>query len=100
MTGWGCQGRQRLHRSCGQHLIASRVPVPPRLPWALLLVIPVLAMLFYAHLAEVAHPAIRSAMLNEAGTPYVVVSFISPLLVAAFVGVGLYLRVRRAHTAR
>ena len=70
------------------------------LPWALLLLIPVLAVLFYVHLAEVADPAIRSAMLEEAGTTYVAVSFIAPLLVATCIAIGLYLRARRAKTAR
>jgi hypothetical protein len=70
------------------------------LPWALLVVVPVVAVLFYAHLSEVADPAIRGAMLNEAGTPYVVFSLVSPLVAAAGVGIGFYLRGRRAHTAR
>jgi len=70
------------------------------LPWALLLVVPVLVVLFYAHLTEVADPAIRSAMLEEAGTTYVAVSFLAPLLVAACTAIGLYLRARRAKTAR
>jgi hypothetical protein len=70
------------------------------LPWALLLVIPVLVVLFYAHLAEVVDPVIQSAMFNETGASYVVVSFMSPLLVASFVAVGLYMRARHARTAR
>ena len=70
------------------------------LPWALVLVAPILVVLFYAHLAEVADPVIRSAMFEEAGATYVVVSFIAPLLVAACLAIGLYLRARRAKTAR
>ena len=69
-------------------------------PWSLLIVVPVLAVLFYAHLSEVTDPAIRAALLIEVGTPYVVFSFISPLLAAAGVGIGFYLRGRRAHTVR
>jgi hypothetical protein len=70
------------------------------LPWGLLAVLPLLAVPLYSHLSEVADSTVRSAMVNEVGIAYLLISLASPALVAACVGVGLYMRRHYARPAR
>jgi hypothetical protein len=64
------------------------------LPWSLVLVVPVIAVFFIAHLSELVDPHVASAMLQEAGLGYVVMSWVFPMLIVATVICGLVVRHR------
>lgn len=61
-------------------------------PVLLALVLPVAALLHFAILSEVTDPLTGPAIRLEAGLPYAVLSWLSPLLTSAAVILGLLLR--------
>lgn len=65
-------------------------------PWLLLLVLPILGILTFAHLSDVNDPFVGPAIAAEAGGVYTFLSWLSPVLILAFTGCGLFLKVRHA----
>jgi hypothetical protein len=65
-------------------------------PWLLLIVLPFLGLLAFAHLSEVNDSFVGPAMATEAGGVYILFSWLSPLLILALTVCGLFLRGRHA----
>lgn len=63
-----------------------------RKPWLLFVFLPVMALFFGAHIAEVMDPSVGPAMAAEAGGLYIFVSWAAPLLVLLGGSIGLALR--------
>ena len=61
-------------------------------PWLLLLVAPLSILYFVALLSEVSDPYVGKAILEEAGSFYVVSSYVLSAIVLISIGVGLWLR--------
>ena len=67
-------------------------------PWLLLLVLPVPILFFTGQLLEVTDPQVGPAILSEAGLPYVVGSWVGPVLLVTSVLAGFLWR-RRSRSA-
>jgi len=76
------------------------VPIAPALfaaryrPWLLLLVLPAPLLFFAAQIAEVSDPQVGPAILREAGSAYVAVSWGGPVALAVVVLLGFWWRRR------
>ena len=76
------------------------VPIAPALlaaryrPWLLLLILPAPLLFFTAQIAEVSDPHVGPAILQEAGSLYVAVSWAGLVALAAAVLVGFWWRRR------
>ena len=68
-------------------------------PWTLVGLLPIVGTFFWLHLSELLDPFVGPAMAREGGQTYVVVSWVSPLLVVAAVVIGYVLRMRHAKSA-
>jgi len=64
------------------------------LPWALAIALPPIALFFASQFSELLDPHIGPAMLQEAGQNYVVISWLSSLVVIAALTYGLLVRCR------
>jgi lipopolysaccharide export LptBFGC system permease protein LptF len=68
-------------------------------PWALAGLLPIVGTFFWLHLSELLDPFVGPAMAREGGQTYVIVSWVSPLLVVAAAVIGYVLRVLHAKSA-
>ena len=69
------------------------------LPWALIVIVPAIAYVFAIHLSELVDPHVGPAIVREAGSLYVGVSWSLPILAVIAVIAGFAMRRARANAA-
>jgi len=63
-------------------------------PWLLFVVVPLVTLIFFGQLSELADPSVRLAMSREAGSIYIVSSWVAPVVPVVGAIIGWWLRYR------